>query len=45
LPLYGQYLKTGADGKLKIDKDKIAAEEKLDDKIPELEVENWIGLE
>ena len=31
-PTYGRYLKTDADGKLKIDKSKIAAEEKLDGK-------------
>jgi len=31
-PTYGRYLKTDADGKLKIDKDKVAAEEKLDGK-------------
>jgi len=31
-PVYRRYLKTGADGKLKIDKDKVAAEEKLDGK-------------
>jgi hypothetical protein len=31
-PVYGRYLKTGADGKLKIDKDKVSAEERLDGK-------------
>jgi transposase len=31
-PVYGRYLKAGADGKLKIDKGKVAAEEKLDGK-------------
>jgi transposase len=31
-PTYGRYLKTDADGKLKIDKNKVIAEEKLDGK-------------
>jgi transposase len=31
-PVYGRYLKTGSNGKLKIDKGKVAAEEKLDGK-------------
>ena len=31
-PVYGRYLKAGADGKLKIDKDKVTAEERLDGK-------------